>query len=397
MYPTRSTVSREISDQACRSSSVIDVDTYSTQITARTIATKTTQTGLTTQLPVGQTRISLYLRVVPPNIATMASENSMHHHPHVITRRTLSLTAFAVATLAIGSLTSVLRADTITVCPDGSCDFTNPVAAVNAAVAGDTIEIAAGTYMLSSPISLYGKDLVLRGAVDASGRPTTVLNGQNTTYHINALHQTAATVIENLVLTNGRSTQNGAIYMFGCHGTTFRNCSVRGNQRGAIGLNGSSVTMIGCEIIDNAAGPGTSGGGGIYVAGTISLIDCLVSGNAASFSGGGIYVPSGSVVNLTRTRVCGNSAPNGAQIGQTPTGLVNDVEGACVMASCNDCPTTPCPADLDNDGTVHAADLSLVLASWGACGKACAADIDGDGLVNAADLSALLVAWGVCR
>jgi hypothetical protein len=56
-----------------------------------------------------------------------------------------------------------------------------------------------------------------------------------------------------------------------------------------------------------------------------------------------------------------------------------------------------CPADLDADGAVGAADLSTMLASWGACGKACAADIDGDGLVNAADLSALLVAWGVCR
>jgi hypothetical protein len=52
---------------------------------------------------------------------------------------------------------------------------------------------------------------------------------------------------------------------------------------------------------------------------------------------------------------------------------------------------------LDADGAVGAADLSTMLASWGACGKACAADIDGDGLVNAADLSALLVAWGVCR
>ncbi len=313
-----------------------------------------------------------------------------NHFPSTV-RRTLAACAFAA-----GGVVSSAHADTITVCLDGSCDFTSPAAAVDAAVEGDTIMIAAGTYLLSSPISLYDKDLVIRGAVDASGRPATVLNGQNATYHINALSQTAATVIENLVLTNGRSTQNGAIYMFGCHGTTFRNCSVRGNQRGAIGLNGSSVTMIGCEIVDNAAGPGTSAGGGIYVAGTISLIDCLVSGNAASFSGGGIYVPSGSVVNLTRTRVCGNSAPNGAQIGQTPTGVVNDFGGACVMTACANCPTAPCPADLNNDGTVNAADLSTVLASWGACGKTCPADIDGNGMVDAADLSAVLAAWGAC-
>ena len=313
----------------------------------------------------------------------------MHTRPSSAT-----LLALSIALIAAGS---PAHAETITVCLDGSCDFTSPAAAVEAAAAGDTIEIAAGTYLLSSPLSLYAKNLVIRGAVDSSGRPTTVLNGQNATYHVNALQLTAGTVIENLVLTNGRSTQNGALYMFGCHGTTIRNCSVRGNQRGAIGLNSSSVTMIGCEIVDNAAGPGTSAGGGVYVAGTISLIDCLVSGNAASFSGGGIYVPNGSVVNLTRTRICGNSAPNGAQIGQSGNGVTNDLGGACVMTACGDCPVSPpCPADLDGNDSVDGIDLSRLLAAWGSC-SGCPADINGDGLVSGLDLSAVLSAWGACR
>jgi hypothetical protein len=313
----------------------------------------------------------------------------MHRHFTFAALRVLSTALIAAASPA--------HAETITVCLDGSCDFTSPGAAVEAAAAGDTIEIAAGTYFLPSPLSLYGKNLVIRGAVDASGRPTTVLNGQNATYHVNALHLTAATVIENLVLTNGRSTQNGAIYMFGCHGTTISNCSVRGNQRGAIGLNSSSVTMIGCEIVDNAAGPGTSAGGGIYVAGTVSLIDCVVSGNAAGFSGGGIYVPNGSVVNLTRTRICGNSAPNDAQIGRSPNGVVNDLGRACVMAACDDCPVSPaCPADIDGNGFVDGTDLGGLLAAWGPC-AACLADINGDGAVNGLDLGAMLGSWGACR
>jgi hypothetical protein len=305
--------------------------------------------------------------------------------------------ALRALSISIAGIASCAHAETITVCLDGSCDFTSPAAAVDAAIEGDTVEIAAGTYLLSAPLSLYGKDLVIRGAVDASGRPTTVLDGQNATYHVNALHLTAATAVENLVLTNGRSTQNGAIYMFGCHGTTIRNCLVRGNQRGAIGLNGSSVTMIGCEIVDNAAGPGTSAGGGMYVAGSISLIDCLVSGNAASFSGGGIYVPNGSVVNLTRTRICGNIAPNGAQIGQSGNGVANDLGGACVMTACASCPTPPpCPADLNDDSAVNAADLATVLAAWGPCGKSCPADINGDGIVGAVDIATVLDAWGAC-
>jgi hypothetical protein len=58
---------------------------------------------------------------------------------------------------------------------------------------------------------------------------------------------------------------------------------------------------------------------------------------------------------------------------------------------------TCCPADLDGDGLVGAADLSALLSAWGARGTAAGdADIDGDGSVGAADLAALLGAWGSC-
>lgn len=53
----------------------------------------------------------------------------------------------------------------------------------------------------------------------------------------------------------------------------------------------------------------------------------------------------------------------------------------------------PCPADITGDGTVDAADLSLLLGAWGTAGTA---DLDGNGTVNAADLSILLGAWGSC-
>jgi len=57
-------------------------------------------------------------------------------------------------------------------------------------------------------------------------------------------------------------------------------------------------------------------------------------------------------------------------------------------------------ADIDGDGTVGAADLSLLLAAWGEIDpteeidpRAPDADLDGDGQVGAADLSLLLVGW----
>ncbi len=52
-----------------------------------------------------------------------------------------------------------------------------------------------------------------------------------------------------------------------------------------------------------------------------------------------------------------------------------------------------CPWDFD--GSVGAADLLTLLASWGPC-KGCPADFDDNGTVGASDLLALLVNWGPC-
>ena len=54
------------------------------------------------------------------------------------------------------------------------------------------------------------------------------------------------------------------------------------------------------------------------------------------------------------------------------------------------------PGDLNGDGVVGAADLLILLASWGPCGDCddCIADIDGNCTVGASDLLILLANWG---
>lgn len=54
----------------------------------------------------------------------------------------------------------------------------------------------------------------------------------------------------------------------------------------------------------------------------------------------------------------------------------------------------PCLADLNGDGVVNAADLTILLGSWGPFFSA--ADLDDSRTVDAADLSILLGAWGPC-
>lgn len=53
---------------------------------------------------------------------------------------------------------------------------------------------------------------------------------------------------------------------------------------------------------------------------------------------------------------------------------------------------TPCPTDLNGDGTTGSADLSALLSAWGTTGV----DLNGDGTTGSADLAILLGAWGAC-
>jgi hypothetical protein len=54
---------------------------------------------------------------------------------------------------------------------------------------------------------------------------------------------------------------------------------------------------------------------------------------------------------------------------------------------------SPCPADLNGDTLVDAADLGIMLGGWGTGGLG---DIDASGTIDGADLSILLGAWGAC-
>ena len=54
-----------------------------------------------------------------------------------------------------------------------------------------------------------------------------------------------------------------------------------------------------------------------------------------------------------------------------------------------------CLWDLDANGSVGAADLLTLLASWGPC-KGCPADFDGNDDVGVSDLLILLANWGPC-
>ncbi len=86
-------------------------------------------------------------------------------------------------------------------------------------------------------------------------------------------------------------------------------------------------------------------------------------------------------------RVYPADAPSATAIVVAPASAT-DADGDLVPDSCQ-----VIPGDLDGNGTVNGADLTLLLNAWGPC-SGCPADLNGDGSVGAADLAILLNAWG---
>ena len=83
--------------------------------------------------------------------------------------------------------------------------------------------------------------------------------------------------------------------------------------------------------------------------------------------------------------------------GQILDGTYADANGNGVPDCCDEgVSCDPCLGDVNNDGQVNGADISVLLGFWGLNGKPVAADINKDGSVDGADLAQLLGSWGEC-
>ena len=142
---------------------------------------------------------------------------------------------------------------------------------MDTALAGDTVNVAAGSY--GGGLVFPANDLVLRG----SGQETTILNGGDSSVvmTINS-GQTAGTIISGLTIRGGLGTNGGGLVID----------------------NGSSPIFKEMIFYDNAATQGAA----IYVnsfsSPTVSRSTFVVN-SASSGQGGGIAVAGGSSVTVT--------------------------------------------------------------------------------------------------
>jgi hypothetical protein len=202
--------------------------------------------------------------------------------------------------------------------------------AIENAVPGDTINfLVTGTITLTSGNLLITNDLTISGpggiGVGISG---------NFVSRVFQIETNATVAFSGMTIRDGRA--NDGIYP-----------SETGGGGGGL-YNAGTLTLVGCSIIGNTCGNGATGlntnagwqggyggaGGGIYNSGTLSLTACTVSGNRAGAGGtggsswnfgtrggnggdgGGIY--SVGSLQLTACTISGNFAGNGGAGGLGP-------------------------------------------------------------------------------
>ncbi len=219
--------------------------------------------------------------------------------------------------------------------------------------------------------------------------------------------------IESCSFISNRAGYGAAVYTISS-AAEFTDCTfesnVAFNDGGALQALNSPLTLTQCAFLSNSA---TGLGGALHCPfgsgplGQVTVNDCEFRGNAAALGGamtfdtapplrklvvtasvvecnlavsGGAFwstMPYANTIELADTKVCSNGDPQ--FVGEP----ILDAGGNTICG---------CRGDLDADGTVGPADLSILLGDWGGIDS----DLNCDGVVGSTDLAIVLGSWGPC-
>jgi hypothetical protein len=188
-------------------------------------------------------------------------------------------------------------------------DYPTIQAGIDAAVGGDIVIVADGTYVGSG-----NKDLDFKGKAitvkSENGPDNCVIDcqGNGRGFHFYS-YETQSSVVSGFTITNGHAKYGGAIEC-NTSSPTITNCKIIGNTADNVGGGircgsgwWSSCTITNCIIIGNTA----LWGGGIYLNDARAQItNSTITGNTASYTGGGMRI-SASPATITNSILWGNT------------------------------------------------------------------------------------------
>jgi hypothetical protein len=199
--------------------------------------------------------------------------------------------------VSLGLLTATitnLRAATITVTSTADSGAGTLRATLGSANNGDTINFALPT---PAKITLTSGELVVSNSVNILGPGTNNLavdgNDEWRIFHVIGSNNTDT--ISGLTITNGyvQSGSGGGLNNQGAS-LTISNCLLAGNEASFVGgpfgggaiFNAGQLVLIGSTLNGNTGYPN---GGGICNNGVLAITNCTISGNQGGLHGGGIY------------------------------------------------------------------------------------------------------------
>jgi probable HAF family extracellular repeat protein/parallel beta-helix repeat protein/predicted outer membrane repeat protein len=286
-----------------------------------------------------------------------------------------------------------------------STDYETIQAAIDAAIADDTVLIADGTYTGEGnrAITLQGKSIQV---ASENGPDNCVIDCNSLAVGFRLVTgEGTDSVIEGLKIIKGKSPLGGGIF---CDNSspTILNCIIQecesSTSGGGIYCRKSGPQVWNCQFLGNKA---DKNGGGLYGYrfSDPNVTDCLFISNQAGVRGGGVYADWDSNVEIVGTYMAGDSAEQGPEIGMAssvfPTTIhvfSSNVEGgqAAVFVDQNcvliwDPSNTALPADMNSNGIVDLSDLILMASVWLDGTGYPIQDLNRDGRVDLADLSFL--------
>ena len=288
-------------------------------------------------------------------------------------------------------------------------EYPTIASALENALDGQTIVIAAGTYMIDPDtiaIDLQSKSLTITGATHEDGTPAVTIDGggifisgaaaNGTTIENIRVINTGGGLsiidceasVTNCIFEGNFSLYGGGAYISNAY-ATLSNCIFRNNWAytggGVVLRDGPLVILIDCLIEGNVGSyMGTYGVGGVHVqSGTLTMINCTVRENLGG-EVGGVKVDAVAALAMSDSTVCGNTPENEI------SGEWTDNGGNTIA---DECPAD-CAGDLDGDGVVSVDDLLALLAAYQTNGGG---DCDGDGDTDVDDLLILIGSWGPCN